>query len=898
MRYFQSLLITLIFSSLIWAAGGKISGTVTDEQTGEVLPGVNVYISELSLGAATDLNGNYVILNVVPGNYTLKASYIGYATYSIIDLPVSTGQTTNQDFKMIQEVLQGQEVIVRADRPLVRRDLTASQKITTSDEIKDLPVETFLGVLATQAGVNVGADGALHIRGGRSNEIGYYIDGISVANPFFTNGLAVSVSNKALQEMKVVSGAFNAEYGNAMSGIVNIQIKEGGPRYEGNLSVYTGDYFSDDSDLYMNIDNLDFTTNKVVEGTLTGPVPLLSKDGKFTFNVSGRYTNDEGYIYGKREHYPNDYSDFRFSNFWYIENNGDNEYVPMNPSERLNILTKLTYRITPKIKISTQFIHDNRNYKPGNLATHTYKFNPDGTYNYFTNNNNFSIKFSQVFTKTFYEANLFIANTDYDKYVYADTNAIYIDPNNPGYVSTNLIQGAPPTTTFVFGGTQMEHLYRNSSSKGGKFDITSQITHRHELKSGLSFRIDDLEEDFFTILYDNQNYTKPTVTPKNESPSHSFYEKQAIFTSAYLQDKIEYPNMIINAGLRYDYFNPNDDYIVDLLDPEGERKEATTKQMISPRFGVSFPITDEGILHFSYGHFYQLPPLNKLYRTRVFGANQSPIIGYANLKPEKTVLYEFGLQQQFTNVLAIDVSAFYKDIRDLLATQSISYLSPNYGPASYSVYLNKDFGSVKGLTLSLTKRWDPKTKTAAFLDYSYQITEGNSVTEGSFYFNSLTGEEEEKRIVPLSWDQPHIFNATVTISEPQNWGLSIIGKMSVGWPYTPNILNANYVPEPNSQRKPWQKTVNIRLFKNISLGRFDIVLFTKVFNLFDTRNELYVFNDTGRAGYTYATRSTQETEAFTSHYDEPGVHTWEEYQQRVHYYSAPRSVQFGLSFEF
>jgi len=418
------------------------------------------------------------------------------------------------------------------------------------------------------------------------------------------------------------------------------------------------------------------------------------------------------------------------------------------------------------------------------------------------------------------------------------------------------------------------------------------------LKSGLSFRIDDLEEDFFTVLYDNQTYTQPTVLPKNESPSHSYYEKQAIFTSAYLQDKIEYPNMIINAGLRYDYFDPNDDYIIDLLDPEGERKDATTKQMISPRLGVSFPITDEGILHFSYGHFYQLPPLNKLYRTRVFGANEDPTIGYANLKPEKTVLYEFGLQQQFTNVLAIDVSAFYKDIRDLLATQSISYLSPNYGPASYSVYLNKDFGSVKGLTLSLTKRWDPKTKTSAFLDYSYQITEGNSVTSGSFYFNSLTGEEEEKLIVPLSWDQPHILNATITISEPQNWGLSIIGKMSAGWPYTPNIPNANYVPDPNSQRKPLQKSVNLRVFKNITLGMFDVVLFAKVFNLFDTRNERYVHDDTGRAGYTYATRSTEETEALTSHYGETGVHTWEEYQQRVYYYSAPRSVQFGLSFEF
>jgi len=898
MRYIKSIFILSIISTFLFAAAGKISGTVTDSQTGESLPGVNVYISELSLGAATDLNGNYVILNVVPGNYTLKASYIGYATYSVTQLRVSTGQTTTQDFNMSQEVLQGQEVVVVADRPLVRKDLTASQKITTSDEIKDLPVETFLGVLTTQAGVNVGAGGELHIRGGRSTEVGYYIDGVSVANPFGTSSIAVGVSNKALQEMKVVSGAFNAEYGNAMSGIVNLQIDEGGRNYNGNLSVYTGDYLTDDTDLYTNLDNLNFTTNRVVEGTFTGPVPLLSKDGNFTFNLSGRYSYNDGYIYGIREHYPIDFSDFRYSDFWYIQTRGDDEYVSMNPNERFNYLSKFTYRITPKFKISTQILHDNREYKSANLASHQYKYNPEGTYTYYRNNNNYSLKLSQAFTKTFYEANFFIANTDYDKYVYADTNAVYLNPDNPGYVSTNNILGAPPTTTFVFGGVQMDHLYRNSSSKGGKFDITSQITHRHELKGGLSFRIDDLEEDFFTILYDNQDYVQPTVLPKNESPSHSYYENQAIFTSAYVQDKIEYPNMIINAGLRFDSFDPQADYIVDLLDPEGERKEASVKQVLAPRLGVSFPITDEGILHFSYGHFYQMPPLYRLYRTRVFGAGTSPIIGYADLKPEKTVLYEFGLQQQFSSVLAIDVSAYYKDIRDLLAEQSIDYLSATYGSSSYSIYLNKDFGTVKGLTLSLTKRWDPKTKTSAFLDYSYQITQGNSVTDGSFYFNSLTGEEEEKRIVPLNWDQPHIFNATITVSEPENWGISIIGKLSAGWPYTPNIPNANYVPYPNSQRKPWQKNVNLRLFKNIKLGNFDIQFFTKIFNLFDTRNERYVFNDTGRAGYTYANRSTEETEALTSHYGEDGVHTWEEYQQRVYYYSAPRSVQFGFSFEF
>jgi len=268
------------------------------------------------------------------------------------------------------------------------------------------------------------------------------------------------------------------------------------------------------------------------------------------------------------------------------------------------------------------------------------------------------------------------------------------------------------------------------------------------------------------------------------------------------------------------------------------------------------------------------------------------------MKPEKTVLYEFGLQQQLTRVLAVEGSVFYKDIRNLLATQSIKYDSPSYGPSSYAIYMNKDYGTVKGIALSLTKRWDNKTRTSAFLDYSYQITEGNDVSSGSFYFNALTGEEEEKQIVPLGWDQSHVFNATVTISDPRNWAVSMIGAMSTGWPYTPTIPNANYIPETYSSRKPFQRNVDLRVSKNFKLNNLDLTLLVQVYNLFDFLNERYVYNDTGNAGYTFVNRESQETEIYKSHYGEPGVHTWEEYQTRPQYYRAPRSLQLGLTVEF
>ena len=157
---------------------------------------------------------------------------------------------------------------------------------------------------------------------------------------------------------------------------------------------------------------------------------------------------------------------------------------------------------------------------------------------------------------------------------------------------------------------------------------------------------------------------------------------------------------------------------------------------------------------------------------------------------------------------------------------------------------------------------------------------------------------EEKRIVPLSWDQSHLLNATIIIGEPGGTTLGLIGKISTGWPYTPSIPLANYVPQPNSGRKPIQRNLYMKIERRVNVKRYTLSFFARVYNLFDIRNERYVFDDTGSAGYTYEYRSSQETEEFKSHYGEPGIHTWQDYVTRPHYYSAPRSYKLGISLDF
>ncbi|MBP7461728.1 MAG: TonB-dependent receptor, partial [Candidatus Delongbacteria bacterium] len=367
----------------------------------------------------------------------------------------------------------------------------------------------------------------------------------------------------------------------------------------------------------------------------------------------------------------------------------------------------------------------------------------------------------------------------------------------------------------------------------------------------------------------------------------------------YFQDKIEYPEMIMNIGLRYDYFNSQSEYHTDILQPDGVRDDAETKHMVAPRLGVSFPITDRGIIHFSYGHFYQMPSMSAMY---VNAEYELPAIGTysfgnANLDPQKTVIYEIGLQQQIGNSLALEVTGFYKDIRDLLALQNITFRDVSGRIRDYQVYVNDDYGNTKGITLSLSKMRLDNDLISASLDYTFQVAEGNNNDDGAFFFNSLSGYVLEKEIVPLDWDLTHSLNAQVTLMT-NNFGLSVIGKLNSGLPYSPEIPYERFDVKANSGRKPFYKNVDMQASYIMKFSGMRLKYFFKIFNLFDFKNERYVYGDTGRASYTYYSRSQYETNALKNEYGKVGVQTYDDYIKRPTYFYPPREVRLGVMFEY
>jgi len=230
--------VILITSYLLAGTTGKISGIVSDAETNLPLPGVNILLEGTNIGASTNENGEFVILNILPGTYSLTFSMIGYSNYKVQNVRVMIDLTTNLDASLRTEIIIGDEVIVVAERPIVARDVSNSQMNIASQTIENLPVQSVDAVLSLQAGIEQGSNGIL-VRGGGSNQTIFMVDGLS-QNDERSNIPYTGVSLSSIQEIQIQTGGFNAEYGNIRSGLVNVVTKEGGSQYSGTFSFRYG----------------------------------------------------------------------------------------------------------------------------------------------------------------------------------------------------------------------------------------------------------------------------------------------------------------------------------------------------------------------------------------------------------------------------------------------------------------------------------------------------------------------------------------------------------------------------------------------------------------------------------------------------------------------------------
>ena len=956
---------------------GKIAGKVFDAETREPLPGANVVVDGTFMGDATDIEGDYQVINLSPGNYTVVVTMMGYGTKRIEGVSVRIDLTTTMNVDLSPTVLEsGEEVTIVAERPIVQMDMTSSLSTVGAEEIAVLPAQSTNYLVGLTAGV-VNA-GGIHIRGGRSTEVAYWVDGVATTDAFNNNNTA-AVENTAVEELQVISGTFNAEYGQAMSGIINIITKDGGRQYHGELKGYAGDYVSSDpqyevlnyvkaeTDPITNITTLDapaedplkkFNPTYNLEGSFSGPVPGFGD--KLSFFLNGRYYQQDGYLYGRE---------------WFLPSGlpGDSSLVPMQANNRWTGLAKFTWSIFPSLKLryslnATEYHNDryfSRNFKyvpgglspsTGNTQTHLLSLN-----HVLSNKTFYELKVNRMYTENqsrLYDDPSFTPN--WLVYVPADSaneaftfspsqNAALLDsmkqfgvqyrwvadPNQPlGYVAADSAR-SPIGYSHYRAGNNLGQYYRSSAYWIGKFDLTSQLNSTHQLKAGAELRLHELTLDSYDLraAVDGNGTTivpfQPII-PTEDNIYRSVYTepRKPMEFSVYVQDKIELDDIIMNIGLRFDYFNSNYFVPVDPMDPSiytpmksenkyvnpgaaaeelveftpEQRKDfmwkkTDAKTQISPRIGIAYPITDKGVIHFSYGHFLQIPDFQWLYAAPGFKLNTgggSTTFGNANLNPQRTTQYEIGLQQELAPRLGVDVTLFYRDVRGWVGTSPLQRTVRDV--VAYSTYENKDYANVRGVTLRAEQRFT--SLVSAKLDYTFQIAEGTYSNPNDAY-NAETAQQEPRRnLIPLNWDQNHTLNLQLML-RPATWTISMVGRMNTGLPYTPSFAKGAFVggagvsslPE-NSARRPEIYSADLYVTKRFPLGSANVMLFAYVYNLFDSRMATAVFSDTGSPDYTTDPRPENVV------YNAARIGTVEDYYKRPEWFIAPRQIQLGLSLGF
>jgi len=878
---FLAFLVILVSSSAVYAGStGKLVGRATDSN-GEPLVGVNIYVLETEQGAVTDLDGYYLILNIRPGTYSLRASYIGFQSVLARDVRIQIDRTTTQDFSLSDSFVSGSEVVVTAERPLVERDRTSSRVSLSSKDIQLLPSESFSQIVDRQAGVVNG-----HFRGGRMGEVAYMVDGVPV-NDVFDYSTSYQVETMSIEEVEIISGTFNAEYGQAQSGVVNIVTKDGGAKTEGSIQFIGGDYLTTRTGLFQRLDKLNPIDHRDIQASLSGPVPFTRK--VLRYHLSTRYSGSEGHLYGRHIVEPLGQSS-DFGTFVtvdgrdvYVPALGDSSYVPMNDGRQLTMQGKVSARLFKGNRTSIMVLSQQDS---GRDYNHSYRYNPYGIPTTYGLTNTVNLTGSQSFTQNMYVSYRFA-------HVFNRVRSyLYEDPLDPRYPRDDAASFLGGNFSFLRGGAIMDHTERSTGSTSGHLDMTWQANYRHQFKLGVSFRTHELNYQWFKVKNNATTGFQPEI-PQEGTPDHVRYRETPFELSAFIQDKAEYDYLVMNIGLRFDYFDPNSQILAEYGRPQtSERLPTKPEWQISPRIGLAYPISAEGVFHVAYGHFFQIPAFQFLYTNPDYTYDPESglgrVFGNPQLKAQQTVSYEFGLRQGFMQSMTVSMTAFYKDIRNLLGSR-IEVIQPGFDepfPLSrYGRYVNRDYGQVKGVLLEANRRM---TDGFAFtLSYSYQVAMGNASDPRSVLLDEMAGIEPDKQMVPLDWDRRHQLNSTVSLQSRSGWIFSVLADLGGGLPYTPSVADQRIGLE-NSDRKPVTHNVDVQIGKSIKVVGMNWGVLLRVYNVFDTANERNVYSDTGRAFPNLRYYSGNPI----------GLNTKQEFLRRPDFYSEPRRVTIGISTSF
>ncbi|MDE2742423.1 MAG: carboxypeptidase-like regulatory domain-containing protein, partial [Gemmatimonadota bacterium] len=979
------------------------------------------------LGATADEKGRFFILNVPAGTYTLKATYIGYADYTVEDVRVSADLTTNIAVELTSSDIQVEEVVIRAERPIIDKTATNAVRIIDAEDLDILPLRGVSSVIALQTGV-VEDEGSLHIRGSRSDEIGYYVEGASVRN-VVTGSSAVGLIDEALEEIQLQAGGFNAEYGGANAGIILQELRTGGSEWDFEI-LSESDNFTDDYEQRFSTYSYGYFNQVMTAG---GPVAGSQKIraflagqrrgiGSWPIYWSGftfEDLEDTGLRGGRRHWSEDEEGNLVPDRIEQLEIKPGN--IPHTSSEAVIFNGTLLLDYYPVQLRLTNLYTDGfseSNYAPIRNAFNTRRLGESES-----SSNLVNAKITHLLDKSmFYELNVSLYKRSAESYdplfkdrwwVYNDSVAVQRALEGTGEYTPYTQQGSGPRPYDLAGfpfsrpGSRTTSYSTTSDGYWGLAGSWTKQTDMHQLKAGFDYQSwtsrrygislrsirsgiantypeldavydryynDEISEDQILdellkkaeSLEDGKGSKQDLVRLLRSTSASDFFgfdefgretdregleaPRHPTVAAAFIQDKVEYNDLIINAGLRIDYFDADSWRFKDPAAPKRDSKEYTIKLEsmektptytdISPRLGMSFPVSDLTVFHVQYGRFSQMPAMRSMYAG---GARLALELGGQNyiryptaydIEPMRTTQYEIGFERQFSESASFDVTGFYRDIKGQVQLRK-QQLTAGAEEANAYVYLqNGDFATTKGIEFQFKLRRVNNLRTE--LNYTLSDARGT----GSYTGSAISGVENETNlptiISPLDFNETHrgsIFldyrypdnepnpilrglgaNLLMSFTSGHNFTL-VTGSIGQRGPENAGVLDSfdprsrKPLESINRSTTPWTFNTNLRIDKGFSLFGLNAKVYSRILNLFNRKNVLNVYNRTGSDkddGFlTNPELSQQIVEAsggqqYVQLYEAINLANRQAYwsNEGGDIYDAPRQIRFGLQLDF
>jgi outer membrane receptor for ferrienterochelin and colicin len=801
----RTLLVLLLLGQDSFAGTtGILEGTVRDSRTGERIPGVSVSLTALRLGAATDNSGAFSIQNIRVGTYEVRFAHVGYRQTTLRNVIINPDLRTRITVGLEPVDVQLDEVVVTQEKPLIQTDVTATAFTTHEQQLQVMPVSQPLEVLQYKPGVTI--EGS--IRGGKPTEVAYLVDGLPVKDLLHGDVMS-NLPLGSVVGLTVYTGGFDAEYGNALSGVVNLVTRQGGDTHTIFTRIASDHLFGGTQ------------VSKATEGEVTLSGPLLTD--RLFYVGAGSFS----------------LSDTR----WWQDLD---EFFSGPIEKKFNGIGKLDYTASSSLRLGLNVLYSMHSLRP---YEYSWRYNLNGL----PPEERWSSRLGGTVTHTLSPSFFYTANLSW--YHLSSTIGDRNQTVHP------LLYEYDFFLRYVVSGTRPQWMENLQNIYTIKVDGTLQPGADHLLKFGFEYTQHDLRAEIGKLEPRRTYFGKPLV---NEPPLDfgSAYSYRPRTGAIYVQDKIDLlkDGLLVNLGLRYDFLDPrasrpalessvvNDTAYVQAVGPS---QPASIKQQLSPRIGAATPVFDKGYVFFNLGWYFQYPLFEYLYSglDRVaLAKGVSAITGNPNLEPERSMSMEWSFRYPLPHDVVVSLSYFKRETSNLVDTKTFlpgdSKVAGDFG---FAEFVNNPFAVASGFEVVFTR--DRGEWVTGEISYTYLKSEGMSGSAYDGFFIAQYGLPPVRTTYPLSWDQTHTIKALVNLQLPEDFGLMVNGQWHTGRPYTRYPSSTGFEPVNagvfalNNDRMPEYLLVDLRAEKHFrfsSSSSSRLTVFVDIRNLTNQQNVVWM----------------------------------------------------------